>query len=465
MIRKISLTAGLAIVVAACGTTDGGPATEAVHIDSIQVIANPHNVLSAAVRFFGLADSARVLYRAAGASVDSATPAFTIAGPSPVKLYALGLYPDTAYAIRVVAYGGGISDTSDPMAFGTGTLPVDLPAYAASGPDPLPGYTVFSKDPYGIVIDNTGRVVWYRRVGTAGPGLNFMVEPSGQYVGRPIVGGGALNNVFVVFDALGDSVRTIGCRNGLAVRFHDLIIEPDGSYWVMCDDTRTIDMSAYGGSATASVTATGVQHVDAAGTLTLAWTPFDHFAFADADTTILKSSPINWTHGNGLAVDTDGNLLISFRTLNEITKINATTGAVMWRLGGKANQFTFSGAFGTPGFRGQHNVRSLGSGRIMLLDNVGSADTRLERYLLDPVAHTAALENYYSPVPPVQTLIGGSVQNPAPGRYLVSIGTTGTVHEVDAGGQLKWKIDGNPGYVFRAQKFPSLYSPGVGAPR
>ena len=34
-------------------------------------------------------------------------------------------------------------------------------------------------------------------------------------------------------------------------------------------------------------------------------------------------------------------LMISSRHLNEITKISRTTGDIIWRFGGKNNQFTF----------------------------------------------------------------------------------------------------------------------------
>ena len=45
---------------------------------------------------------------------------------------------------------------------------------------------------------------------------------------------------------------------------------------------------------------------------------------------------------NAMTIDpTDNNLLASLRTTSEIVKINRQTGEVMWRLGGKMNQFTF----------------------------------------------------------------------------------------------------------------------------
>ena len=63
------------------------------------------------------------------------------------------------------------------------------------------------------------------------------------------------------------------------------------------------------------------------------------------------------------------------------------------------------------------------------------------------------------------TQIGGSVQELAGGRTLVSFGTAGRVEEFDRDGGVVWRIAGTPGYVFRAQRIASLYAPGVGTAR
>jgi hypothetical protein len=47
----------------------------------------------------------------------------------------------------------------------------------------------------------------------------------------------------------------------------------------------------------------------------------------------------------------------------------------------------------------------------------------------------------------------------------VSFGPARRVEEYDASGRVVWRIEGNPGYVFRAQRIRSLYQPGVGLPR
>jgi len=77
----------------------------------------------------------------------------------------------------------------------------------------------------------------------------------------------------------------------------------------------------------------------------------------------------------------------------------------------------------------------------------------------------ARLVQAYSSMPAVVTEIGGSVQPLADGRALVSFGTAGRVEMFDAANQMLWHVDGNPGYVFRAQWIRSLYAPGIGSNR
>lgn len=444
-----------ALLVAACDST--GPRIPEVRHDSSAVAAGAHNVLSAVVRVYGMGDSARIRFGVtASGALDSLTPAVLLENDS-ARVPVLGLLPATAYQFAVELFGGSDTVLSPTLALTTGALPGDLPSYTASGPAPLPGFVVFSAGQFGLVIDNTGRVVWYRRFVPNGPGLNFMAQPAGVYIGRP-------GSNFLVVDALGDSVRNISCALGRTVRFHDLIVEPGGSAWIMCDETRTVDLTAYGGAAAAQVTGTTVQHLGPSGELLFEWTPFDHFAWDDADTVNLIGNTVNWLHGNSLDLDTDGHVLLSTRTLSEVTKINSQTGAVIWRLGGRRNQFSFTGS-PNPGFATQHNVRSLGANLIMILDNNGASESRYERYQLDPVGLTATLVQSYGSTPAVLTPIGGSVQRAGDNRWLVSFGTQGRVEEFDQTGATLWRIDGNPGYVFRAQRIQSLYAPGVGSDR
>ncbi len=465
--RRCRLVIGAALTVACSGDTTG-PTAEAPSIDALAVEANPHNVLSAVVRArIGGADSAAVRYRAddAGVGDDLTTPAISsVGGPDLATLPVLGLEPSRPYLFRVVAWGPGGVTTSPVIELTTDGLPGDLPSFVAGGPDPAPGYVVLAAGAYGLVIDNGGRVVWYRRFDN-GPGLNFVAQPTGRYYVRPPPPDPTVIAPWLELDPLGNVVREIRCSSGLQARFHDLVAGPDGDSWLLCDETRTMDLTALGGVADARVTGTDVQHVSSTGALLFGWSPFDHFEITDVDAADRAGSMVNWTHANALDFDADGDLLVSFRNLNEITKIDVSTGAVIWRLGGLRNEFSFSGT-PMPAFAHQHSLRVHDAGSVLLLDNSGDpTESRAERYALDGATKTAILLQSLGPSPGVITPFGGSVQDLPGGRTLASFGTQGRVEEYDANGRLVWSISGNPGYVFRAQRIGSLYAPGVGAAR
>jgi hypothetical protein len=465
MMPRLAVCTSTIVCLATIGCSDSTrPPDTTARIDSAHVVANPNMEISALVLFQGSGDSVRVRYRVAAQDQDSLTPAFPVTSVEEDTIPVLGLIPVTGYQVRLVVYGGGSSSldslVSDPLSFSTGSLPLDLPVYHASGTTPLDGYIVFSAAPFGIIIDGTGRVVWYKRFPGTGPSLNFMAQPTGTLVGRLNTEDPADDDPFIELDPAGFERRQLRCANNRPLRFHDLLLSGDGSYWIMCDETRAMDLSALGGDANAQVTGTTLQHVDPAGTLLFEWTPFDHFLITDADTSVYRAqAAVNWTHGNSFDFDDDGNILIAFRSLSEITKINSQSGEVMWRMGGLRNEFTFQGA-PDAGFSRQHNVRIVGPGRFIILDNLGTInESRYERYSVDANALTATLEQSYASTPSVQTLIGGSVQAAGSDRYLVSFGTEGRVELFDGSGLKLWNIEGNPGYVFRAQRILSLYSP------
>src|SRR5256885_4861724 len=165
----------------------------------------------------------------------------------------------------------------------------------------------------------------------------------------------------------------------------------------MSDETRTMDLSGLGGVANAQVMGTVLQHVSAAGALAFQWNPFDHFEITDLDPSNRTGPTVNWTHGNSLDLDTDGNLIVSFRSLSEITKIDTRTGAVLWRMGGLKNQYTFQGA-GALAFSFQHGVRLTAPGHLLLLDNLGDpTGSRAKRFAYDTALHAAQLVASYGP--------------------------------------------------------------------
>lgn len=466
-VRKLAVAAALAAssAILACDSIVEPAPCIAPQVLRSQAWHNPQNVLSVRViTHLRGSDSAVVRYARAGSEAERETPA-VVSGTDSTVNPVFGLHAESDYNVRVVSFNDCGSTTGPTLAFSTGRLPADLPKYSAVGPSATEGFTVLAAGSYGLVIDNIGRVVWYHRF-LNGPGLNFQAQPNGRYAARPNLLSPGSNPVWVEVDPGGDTTRTLGCALSRQPRVHDLLAQPDGSYWILCDEIRTLDLSATGGAREALVLGTGVQHISSTGELLLEWSPFDHIEldFRNVDRSDVSGGVINWTHGNALDLDVDGNLLVSFRNLSEIMKINTRTGAVMWRMGGAQNQFTFSNVPGSPFLR-QHGVRSAGAGQIVLLDNLGDPRaTHAERYSYDETARTATQIASYASSARVIAQLGGTTQNLS-GGTLVSFGNGGSVEEMDAAGNLVWKIEGNPGYVFRAQRIRSLYRPGVGDSR
>lgn len=344
--------------------------------------ANSNNVLSAVVTAVVRdADSVAVRFQGideAGAELE--TPSVPATNGA-VVLPVLGLLPVHRYAFRVVGRTARATALSETMTFTTDTLPADLPQYVASGSTPTPGFVVFAAGRYGIVIDNSGRVVWYRRFPN-GPGLTFTAQPSGHYYARPP---GILPSdpaPWVELDALGNATRTVGCADGLVPRFHDLIATGDDTFWLLCDDTRETDLTALGGAAKARVTATDVERVTGDGRLLFRWSPFDHFDLADAGARELAKADVNWTHGNSLDLTPDGNLLVSLRNLGEYGSLPA----VITVIGGSVQDLPNG-----------HTLVSFGTaGRLEEYDASGRAVWRIERGA-DYVFHAQRIRSLYVP--------------------------------------------------------------------
>jgi outer membrane protein assembly factor BamB len=307
-------------------------------------------------------------------------------------------------------------------------------------------------------VANSGRVVWYLSLNAAVSLTSFQAHPNGLYT---------LSNAseaFRVLDELGRDVDLITCVNR-ETRFHHIRVEQGGDYWIMCNVEQVMDLTSLGGLPAVNTIWTVVQHVSAEGSLLFEWNSFDHFAITDNPLSgIASATTINVTHGNAVTIDSDGNLIVSFRELNEITKIDTATGDVIWRFGGLANQFTLQGD-PKGSFERQHGVVITDNGDIQFLDNGAVAPSRMVRYRLDEQALTARLVMEFIDSPTTYTPLGGSTQSYGNGNAMVSFGRAGRVVETTTTGSRAWELLGTQGqYVFRAQRIPSLYSAELGGP-
>lgn len=283
-----------------------------------------------------------------------------------------------------------------------------------------------------MILDRYGEVVYTRLLPATG--IDFKLHPNGMMSHcRAIINNPAALK-FILTDSTFFIKDSVACVNGVLTDAHDLIILPNGHYLLKGFVYRTMNLSSYNwfngngspGSTTAQVKCGVIQELDQNKNLVFSWNSADHYLFSDVQEEWLSSpTNVDWTHLNSVEVDTDGNLLLSVRHFSEVTKINRQTGAIMWRLGGKRNQFTM---VNDPhnGFYGQHDARRITNGNITIFDN-GKAGNPVHpargiEYNINTQNMTATLVWNYQYSPTSYSMFMGGTRRLANGNSIIGWG-------------------------------------------
>jgi len=109
----------------------------------------------------------------------------------------------------------------------------------------------------------------------------------------------------------------------------------------------------------------------------LVWSAFDaldprqrprHWRARKAGFTEDAHEPVeDWTHGNTVAIGARGNVMLSFRHLDQVISLSSDLRTIEWRLGGVNSDFQFPDP--DDRFLGQHSVVELPNGNLLLFDN------------------------------------------------------------------------------------------------
>ncbi|MBK7786272.1 MAG: aryl-sulfate sulfotransferase [Gemmatimonadetes bacterium] len=455
--RLASVAALLVAASLGCDSDDSTNPSPPARFVGASVNPNVNNLISASVTITAVGyDSAYVRFWHDSATLGR-TPSYPFLADSVLTLPVLGLDTASAYAFEVMLERKGKkARPADTLGFASGSLPAWVPVVGTIGTETLPGYLLLSLPNGPVIIDNAGKVVWYRfRPG--GVLGSWTGQPDGSYTWLSA----ADSSGYYIHDVLGEETGRLACV-GYKTRFHDVLVQASGDVWIMCDEETVEDLTAYGGIDTARVTSTVVQHLDPSGQVAFQWRSIDHLSFAESDPSLLTGVAVNFTHGNAIEMDADGLPLVSFRSLDEIVKIDTTTGNIVWRLGGLASDFTIQGDI-KGAFQRQHGLRVVGQDHLQFLDNGTQIPSRLVRYTLDTLAMTATLDWEFIDAPTTFAAVGGATQVLSNGGALVTFGPAGRVIEVDPDGNRTWELSGiNGSYVFRAQRLTSLYFPARG---
>jgi hypothetical protein len=189
--------------------------------------------------------------------------------------------------------------------------------------------------PYILILENDGTPYYYQRLSNYS--RDFKEQPTGKLIRlhRGVSAG------YVVMDSNFQTIDTLRCGNGYGTDQHEAQLLPNGNFLLIGVDVQPVDMSVLveGGSPDARVIGNHVVEHDPQGNVIFEWRSWDNFNILDAQQVNFRDLLIDYVHMNSIAVDYDDNLIVSSRHFSEVTKLNRQTGEVMWRLGGKNNQF------------------------------------------------------------------------------------------------------------------------------
>jgi hypothetical protein len=252
----------------------------------------------------------------------------------------------------------------------------------------------------------------------------------------------------------------------------------DHEFWLLFDNgaydgalflaynQRHLDLSSRGGPTDSVVSGHQLIRQGADGAQRVVFDAWDHFQMAD--NVEPTAGQFDFDHPNAITFDTDGNYIVSWRNFDALTKINASTGALMWTLASPlsalASDFTIA-ADPLNGFSAQHSARIIDNGHLLLFDNGTSHATvasRAVEYRLDVGAHTATMVFQFQHAPPIYTQFTGSVQRLRNGSTFIGWPWTPTVlaSEVTASGSTAWEaalVAPTVELPYRFTKIRSLY--------
>ena len=309
-----------------------------------------------------------------------------------------------------------------------------------------------------MIVDRHGEFVWFGPNTATRHRMNFSAQ---TYKGLPVltwyqgmVTGGFGRGELIIADSSYKIQHVIRPANGELADFHEFVVTPqDTALITIYRKHWGVDLRPVGGPSRGYLVSGVVQEIDiATGQLIFEWDSWDGhrppvpIAESYQERGVgdggdgSEGRPYNYCHLNSLAIDQDGDLLISARNTCAVYKVSRKTGKIVWRLNGKKSDFTMG-----PGSRfwWQHHVRPHSDGRLSIFDNgangpaVNEKQSRAVVLRLDTGAMRATLERAYKhPRKPLLAGAMGSAQLLEDGRMFVGWGTQPYFSEFSADGRL-----------------------------
>lgn len=318
------------------------------------------------------------------------------------KTTVMFLYPETTYEYRVVVHGDGGNVFTSPISkFTTGSLPVGFPEYEVSGTYPsqeIPGYIIqwqATKPGYVSFCDTDGNVVWYEVLEMAPRQVTYdeATRTVSMTLGFKMGSTGVFQRMctkIVVMDLEGNRIIDVeSSPDNIDLPHHEIKRMPDGNIAILHGVTKVFDLTSIGGEANTTIYGDGITIVTPKMEKVWTWdcfTELDPLTDEYLDAVTRKNDLI---HANSVNWDAKGNIYFTSNFLNELWKIDRTTGKVLYRVGDYGNISLPENGYAS----GLHAAEPQAEDVVLCLDN--GSDIGISRaimYKIDTNSKSATVE-------------------------------------------------------------------------
>jgi hypothetical protein len=319
-----------------------------------------------------------------------------------------------------------------------------------------------------MVLDNEGQPVWLCLL--RDEDLDVMNFKMQTYKGEPVltwwVGRhtGFGQGEYVILNSHYEELARFGAGNGYDGDHHEFLITPEDTALITVYHGVPMDLSSLGGAKDATVLDGIVQELDIeTGEVLFEWHSLEHVGLDESYT-----KPYDYFHINSIDVYDEDHLLISSRNTCTVYKVDRKMGDVVWRLGGRKNDFELGPRTRTAF---QHDARRHPDSTITIFNNGNTNQEEQSRAIqlkVDEDAMKASLVREYTHPDKLLSDTQGSVQVLPNGNVFVGWGSSPVLSEFSRGGELLFDADFPvEGESYRSFRFPwkgyPKYAPAIAA--
>ncbi len=321
-----------------------------------------------------------------------------------------------------------------------------------------------------MILDGAGELVWFKAIPTGSRAADLRVQ---EFAGRqvltwwqdPLIADGRRDAGIVIADSSYNDIAIVRAGNGYQPDLHAFAVTPKGTALFTVYDAIRCNLGAYGGPTDGAVADTLFQEIDLrTGLVRSEWHALDHVAPTDSYMPVGHGGtpvlPWDYFHINAVS-EQGGNLLVDSRNTWAAYDVDARTGRIGWRLGGKHSSFVM-GPGAAPAW--QHDAREEPDGTISFFDNGGTpkvhSQSRVTVLALNAQTKTANLVSSFVHSTSLLAASQGDFQ-PLPGsNWFVGWGQEPFFSEYSPAGQLLFDAHLPALYQsYTALKFPWAGTP------